>query len=220
MAAARKKMTRKELLKKPDEFITFSNRVYNWVRLHLPKVIIGLSAILLAALLFFGYRTYTQWQENLAHEQYFLSQEEKDPDQKIKKLAALVQDFPRTLAAQNGRIQLGHLYYQKSDFPKAITAYQSALDHGNLPSSLRVMVLESLAYAQEQKGDLPQAARLFSEITRGGQDLLKENAQLSLARVYQKQGKKAEAKSAYQEFLKRFPESPFAQVVKDRINRL
>jgi lipopolysaccharide biosynthesis regulator YciM len=116
-------------------------------------------------------------------------------------------------------VTLGHLYYQKGESAKAIAAYQGALERSGFPADIRIMIRESLAYAYEQKGDLPQAAKVFSEITLSESTLLKEDAFLALARVYQKMGKTGEAKATYEKFLKSYPKSPYAQVVKDRLNR-
>ena len=49
MAAQKKSISRKELLKKPDEFITTSNKIANWVTIHYQKVIwVGAVIILVA----------------------------------------------------------------------------------------------------------------------------------------------------------------------------
>ncbi len=102
---------------------------------------------------------------------------------------------------------IGHLYYQKKDFPRAVYYYQSALNKGKFPPTFKILILGNLAYAYEQKGDLQQAAKTLSEITQGQENLLKEDSLLNLARVYQKMGKKTEAKATYQNFLKSFPQS-------------
>jgi len=215
--AGKKKISRKELLKKPDEFITFTTRSLNWVKENSSIVIWVGSGIILLLILYFGYSTYRNRQEKLGHEKYFSSLEITDSDQKLKKLEEIIKDYPRTKAAYASRVTSGHLYYQKKDFSKAVIAYQSALHKGKFPTAFKNLILGNLAYAYEQKGDFPQAAKTFSEITQGQDDLLKEDSLLNLARVYQKMGKKAEAKTTYQNFLKLFPKSVYANMVKDRL---
>jgi tetratricopeptide (TPR) repeat protein len=218
--ARTKKISRKELLKKPDEFITLSTRTLNWVKDNLQKVIWVGSGIILLSILYFGYSAYQNRQERLAHESYFSSLEGTDSEQKLKKLEQLIRDYPRTNAAYAARVTTGHLYYQKKDFSQAVSAYQSALIKGKFPPAFKNLILENLAYAYEQKGDLQMAAKTFSEIGQGTDNLLKEDALLSLARVYQKMGKKAEAKTAYQDFLKSFPNSIYSPMVKDLSSKL
>jgi tetratricopeptide (TPR) repeat protein len=215
-----RKISRKELLKKPDEFITLSTQTLNWVKGNYTKVILIGSGVVLLAILYFGYSAYQNRQERLAHEKYFSSLEITDADKKLKNLDQIINEYPRTKAAFDSLVTVGHLYYQKKDFPKAISAYQSALNKGNFPPAVKTLILENLAYALEQKGDLPQAAKTFSEIGQGKENLLKEDALLSLARVYQKMGRPQEAKSTYQNFLKSFPRSIYASMVKDRLAKL
>lgn len=215
--AGKKKISRKELLKKPDEFITFSTRSLNWVKENPKKVIWVSSGVILLLILYVGYSAYQNRQEKLGHEEYFSSLGITDPDQKLKKLEQIIKDYPRTKAAYASWVTSGHLYYQKKDFSKAVIAYQSALNKGKFPPAFKKPILGNLAYAYEQKGDFQQAAKTFSEITQGQDDLLKEDSLLNLARIYQKMGKKAEAKTTYQNFLKSFPKSIYANMVKDRL---
>lgn len=218
--ARTKRITKKDLLKKPDEFITLSTRILNWVKDNYQTVIWTGSGVVLLLVLLFGYSAYQNRQERIAHEKYFSSQELTDSGQKIKQLERIVKDYSRTKAANTSWVTLGHLYYQKKDFARAAWAFRSALNQGKFAPSFKVLILENLAYAYEQQGDLKKAAETFSEISQGKENLLKEDALLSLARVYQKMGKSQETKTAYQNFLKSFPKSMYAPMVKDRLSRL
>jgi tetratricopeptide (TPR) repeat protein len=220
MAAQKKSISRKELLKKPDEFITTSNKIANWVTSHYQKVIWAGAIIVVVALAFFGYRAYAAHQEKQGREAYFLAMELTDIKQKIKKLASVTTDYPRTQSAQKAWISLGHLYYQQKDYAQALKAYRSALDRGKLPPEFRSMINESLAYVLEEKGDLKEAADTFGQIVKGSDPLLKENAYLNLARVYIKLGQTKEAKNTYQDLLKAFPNSIYAPLVRDRLAKM
>jgi tetratricopeptide (TPR) repeat protein len=220
MAAQKKSISRKELLKKPDEFITTSNKIANWVTVHSRAVIwVGL-AVVLAAGGFFSYRAYTAHQEKQGREAYFAAMEVPDTTKKIKKLADVATDYPRTQGAQKAWVSLGNLYYHQKDFTRALNAYRSALTRGNLPPEFQSLIQESLAYVLEEKGDLKEAADTFSQILKGSDPLLKENAHLNLARVYIKLGKTKEARNTYQDFLKSFPESIYAPLVRDRLAKM
>jgi predicted negative regulator of RcsB-dependent stress response len=220
MAAQKKSISRKELLKKPDEFITTSNKIAQWVNAHYQKVIWVGAVVVLAAGVFFGYRAYAAHQEKQGREAYFAALELPEITQKIKKLSAVTTDYPRTQGAQKAWISLGHLYYQQKDFTRALAAYRSALSRGKLLPEFQSLVNESLAYVLEEKGDLKEAADTFSQILKGPNPLVKENAHLNLARVFIKLGRTKEAKSAYQDFLKAFPNSTYAPLVRDRLAKL
>lgn len=215
--AGKKKISRKELLKKPDEFITLSTRTLNWAKDNYLMVICIGSGLVLFLSLYFGYSAYRNRQERLGHEKYFSSLEITDQDKKLKQIEEIIRDYPGTNAAQSARVTAGHLYYQKKDYARAVSSYQAALSKGKFPQAIKILILGNLAYAYEQKGDLPQAAKTLSEIAQGQQNLLKEDSLLNLARVYQKMGKKAEAKTTYQNFLKSFPQSVYGNMVKDSL---
>ena len=220
MAAQRKSISRKEMLKKPDEFITTSNKIANWVKVHYQKVIWVGAVVVLVLGAFFGYRAYAAHQEQQGREAYFAALELTDLPQKIKKLSAVPTDYPRTQSAQKAWISLGHLYYQQKDFTQALNAYRSALNQGKLPIEIQSLTTESLAYALEQKGDLKGAADNFAQLLKGPDPLLKEDAHLNLARVYTKLGQTKEAKTTYQDFLKAYPNSIYAPLVRDRLAKI
>jgi tetratricopeptide (TPR) repeat protein len=220
MAAQKKSISRKELLKKPDEFITTSNKIANWVTVHYQQVIWTGAVVVLVAGGFFGYRAYAAHQEKQGREAYFSAIEVTEIKEKIKKLAAITTDYPRTQGAQKAWIALGHLYYQQKDLTQALNAYRSALNRGKLPTEIQALTTESLAYVLEAKGDLKGAAETYGQLLKGSDPLLKENAHLNLARVYTKLGQAKEAKNTYQDFLKAFPNSIYAPLVRDRLAKL
>lgn len=220
MATQKKSISRKELLKKPDEFITVSNKIAHWVTVHYWKVIWVGAVVVLTAGAFFGYRAYAAYQEKQGREAYFAALELPEILQKIKKLSAVTTDYPRTQGAQKAWISLGHLYYQQKDFARALNAYRSALSRGKIPPEFQSLIKESLAYVLEEKGDLKGAADTFNQILKGPDPLLKENAHLNLARVYIKLGQTKEAKATYQAFLKAFPNSMYAPLVRDRLAKM
>jgi len=220
MAAQKKSISRKELLKKTDEFITTSNKIANWVKVHYQKVIWVGAVVVLVAGAFLGYRAYAAHQEKQGREAYFAALELPEITEKIKKLSSVTADYPRTQGAQKAWISLGHLYYQQKDFTRALNAYRSALSQGKLLPEFHSLTTESLAYVLEEKGDLKGAADTFSQLLKGPDPLLKENALLNLGRVYVKLGQTKEAKSTYQDFLKAFPHSIYAPLVRDRLAKM
>ena len=218
--APKKKISRKELLKKPDEFITTSNKIYNWISENLRKVILGLLAVVLATGAVLGFLGYRSYRESQAQQKYYSALEQPDPTNKIKALKEITADFPSTKAAGKAWVSLGHLYFQQKDFVQAVQAYQTALPRGDFSGEIQSLIKEDLGYTLEEKGDLKEAAEYFSGIINGPDPLLKESAHLSLARIYLKMGQTKEAKTTFQNFLKAYPNSNYAPIVRDRLARL
>ena len=64
----KKRVTRKELLKTPDEFITFSGKLIQFLTTHQTKLLIGLASIFSILLIVSGIRLLSNRQENKAFE--------------------------------------------------------------------------------------------------------------------------------------------------------
>ena len=64
--AKQKRVTRKQLLKKPDEFITTTGRIIRWGRQYTRQVAYAAVAFLLFLVVITGYRYYSNNAENRA----------------------------------------------------------------------------------------------------------------------------------------------------------
>jgi predicted negative regulator of RcsB-dependent stress response len=210
----------KELLKKPDEFITLSNKTLNWAKENYKTVIFGVSGIVVVLLAYFGYSAYQSNRETVAHEKYFTTEEQTDKSQKQKELEALIKNYPGTQGGHLSMVSAANSYYQNKDFSKAIESYQQALAKGNFPPEIVTLIKENLGYAFEEKGDYPSAVKTYSEIAQGQETFQKEEAMIGLGRVYQKMGKKEEAKKTYQEFIKAYPNSVYTNLIRNQISKL
>ena len=65
---AEKKVSRKELLKEPDEFLTLSAQTIEYVRENPQRVVAGALIVVLAVAAALGYLWYRKQQELWAHE--------------------------------------------------------------------------------------------------------------------------------------------------------
>ena len=65
-----KKKTRKQLLKEPDEFITFTGKAITFVTGYQKQISYTLCAIVAIALIFFGYRFFAQRAETKAFSRF------------------------------------------------------------------------------------------------------------------------------------------------------
>ena len=72
----------------------------------------------------------------------------------------------------------------------------------------------ALAACYETKGELESAIGSLSRVVDGPNDFFKEQAMLSLARVYRLDNQMDNAKKILEEFLDQFKSSPFLPVAK------
>jgi len=132
---AKKKLSRKELLKNTDEFLTLSGKIALFVNQHMRQVKlvgIGLAVIAVAYIAVWGYMKHTNKMSQTAYNeayntlaQTFQSEKpDKDAIEKSEKLfEAVISDYGMSKAADLALAQVGHAKFETKDFDDAIDYY-------------------------------------------------------------------------------------------------
>jgi tetratricopeptide (TPR) repeat protein len=189
--AKKKKITRKELLKKEDEFISFSNRVSLYVSTHAKQIeYLGLSLVIIIVLvigisLYFRHLNkkaliaYNLAYKNLVSD--FSPDIKKDNIQRsIEELDNIIKKYGWTKMAILAIPQLAYLKFGQGKYDEAIPLYQTYLKRDKSDSIYRSMCLFGLAATYEAKGDHQSAISHLKKIVDGEDNFLKEEAMFSL----------------------------------------
>lgn len=227
---AKKKVSRKELLKSQDEFITFFQRIVEF-SLRYQKQLITTGVVILVLLVgTVGFKFYTDLQAKRALNAYaeVISQirsMEIGSDEDLQNVAAAFEKFrekyPRSPSARQALIQLGSIYFQLKRYEEAKKTYQSLLDTlRHKEENLRPFLLDSLAYVYEAEGNSKDAAAKWEELVRLPGSSLKEQAYLNLGRIYEADHKPNKAREAYQRLIDNFPDSDKLKLAKARLEKL
>lgn len=171
---ARQRITRKELLRQPDQFITRSARVIEWVETNASSILYGVGAVILVGALVGGWFV---WQANRHHRAETLLyeainsnvlQDSTSQDNQVGALQALVRDYDRTPAATQAYWHLGRLYFARADYVAALEAYEQARHRlGDDQSGLmHALISLSIAYAEEAQGACAQALEHFEAVVQ------------------------------------------------------
>jgi tetratricopeptide (TPR) repeat protein len=222
-----KKITRKQLLKEPDEFMTFSGRLMDFMAQNKTSLIIALCSVFAAIMIVTGIRYASNQSEN---EAFVLLQENmgkydtlmKDNDPK-KAYQGVKDDFEKFFqqysgktAAKLARVAFANICYDAGESAKAIELYQSAMaDFGN-ELSLKASISNGLAYAYEANKDDANALKYF-EIASESESPVKGEALFNMARLYAKKGDTAKSTEAYKKIVSEHSDSVYVQVAKERI---
>ncbi|MGD8369843.1 MAG: hypothetical protein PVG78_19550, partial [Desulfobacterales bacterium] len=135
----KKKPTRKELLKEPDEFLTLSRRMIQYAAAHQKTIAIAAATFFGALVVFAGFRYYTMWAEDRAFAlldqasaAYDAAAAESDPaaGQRAASEAftRLFDRYEGKAAAAVGRVVYADICYRAGDPEKAIEMYTQALN--------------------------------------------------------------------------------------------
>lgn len=230
---AAKKITRKELLKEPDEFITTSAHIIQYTRENPKKVLIISVVVILVILAAAGFYTY-QRQAKLASHDLFekalmdyqtLGVSRKAPtDKQLDKLLAefeiIAKGYPSFPAGELALLYTGHVLYKKGDFSAALDRYTKMQTTSIVKEGLGPLILYHMAMTRFALKDYDQAMLIFDQLSKDTNSPYSREANAAMARIYEASGKNKEAVQAYRQYLKMFPEAPDAAFVKSRIAEL
>lgn len=226
---AQKRISRKKLLKEPDEFLSLSTKLLDWAKANPKKLIYGASAFFALVLGVSGYTYYNQARAKAAFNllgQGLAKYEAMGDNNKTAALAAAKPDFKRLVdnfghqpAGVLGRIIFGHISLAGKDPDAAIALYQRALEETGDDPALTNLILNGLAVAYEQKGQTEKAIAYYEKIRAGNSEVLKDSALFSLGRLYEKAGQTEKSLQAYSQLSTDFPKSMYAEIAREKVGQ-
>jgi tetratricopeptide (TPR) repeat protein len=227
---AQKKVSRKELLKEPDEILTVSRRIFAFALTHRVQLLSALGAICAITLVISGVQFFAERREAEAfrllkdgREEYRTVAGESSPAEAY----AAVRDHFESLISAHGnrdggklaRLAFADMAYEAGDHEAAVNLYAQALEDFGDDPALRNLVLSGLAYAHEGQGDSEAAVRHFERIASGTGAALKSDALFQLGRLYAEMGRSEKSRETYERLLEHDPDFLYADLVKERLGR-
>ncbi|GBC63271.1 hypothetical protein DENIS_4265 [Desulfonema ishimotonii] len=225
---ARNKVSRKQLLKEPDQFLSVSRRIFNWLLGHRLQILGGLGVLFAVIIIGSAVRYFGEKSEDSAFaamqkgiEQYQKALEADGPQKAWQTAEKDFQKIFDDYAGQNGgklaRLAYANMAYRSGEFDTAVTLYQKTLEDFGDNSSLKNIILSNLAYASEGKKDYAAALRYFEQITTGPDSLMKGDAFFHLGRLYAQTDDKARSRAAFEKLMADYPDSVYIELVKEAV---
>ncbi len=222
---AKKRVTRKKLLKEPDEFITFSAKMIRFARENRKYlqwgggicVIIILSASIYNYVLFKNEKTALELLA-AAMDGNAVSANRPEPDPVTRQnFEKLVEAYPKTGAGRIAKLLYADILYKAGEYDRAALIYQQALADFYPEPSFKNIILSGLGHAHLEKGDTASAIRYFENITAGSDNLLKDEALFQLGLLYEQAGDSARSLVAFEKIVSDFSDSLYTPMVKEKI---
>ena len=226
---AKKKLSRKELLKNTDEFLTLSGKVALYLTEHMRQVRlvgIGLVVIAVAYISIWGYMKHTnqkgQAAYNVAYDTLVQSLQAEDAGKEgIKKsevlFEAVISDYGMSKAADLALAQVGHAKFTNKQYDDAIVYYEEFSDKASGNEAYKTLNLLALAACHEAKGEMKKASAILDGIVKNSDNPFRENAMLNLERIYRLDNQPEKADEILKTFAAEYGNSPFFPMVKARI---
>lgn len=221
------KLTRKQLLKEPDEFITFSGKLIQWLTVYKKQATLAAGAVLALLVATAGFQAYLHHAENKASgllseslTQYQTAMKDNDP---VKAYQAVEKSFTRILDDYSSRrmgkiagIEFANICFRAGEFDKAISLYKTALEDFSSTPFYKNLILSSLGYAYEGKKDYESAVKYYETLTTSPDASLKDLSLYNLASVYEKMGNKEKSKATFARIVADFPKSIYLEIAKEK----
>jgi tetratricopeptide (TPR) repeat protein len=228
---ATKKKTRKQLLKEPDEFITFTGKAITFVTGYQKQITYILCAIVAIALIFVGYRFFAQRAETKAFT--LLAQTQSKYDSLIKTSSkaeaylqvteafqSIIKKYGNNAGGKLARVIYANISYDAQQYQKAIALYKQSLSDFKDDKFVYNMILSDLGYAYQHVEDGQNAAAYFEKAASSKDSPIREEALFNLSLMYKKSGEVAKSQKLFQEILNNYPDSIYSDMVKEELNTL
>jgi len=226
-----KKKTRKQLLKEPDEFITFTGKAIAFVTGYQKQISYTLCAIVAIALILFGYRLFAQRAETKAFSILGQTQSKYETLKKTSSATeaysqvseafqSIIKKYGGNAGGKLARVIYANISYDARQYEKAIALYKQSLNDFKDDKLVYNLVLSNLGYAYQHVEDEQNAAAYFEKAASATDSPIREEALFNLGLMYEKLGETAKSRQTLQEILNNHPDSIYFDMVAENLNAL
>jgi tetratricopeptide (TPR) repeat protein len=229
---AAKKVSRKKLLKEPDEFISTTAKAVQFFRTRQRQIVWFAVIFLVVALAGTGVFYYFRWQEEKAlvlqdealqiYQEAYRSGQENSGTEKKEEIKKALDKFRQAHAlygwgrtGQVSELYIGHCLFALKEYDQAQAAYSRCLE-----GPFRPIALNGLAYAFEAKGDYGKALENFQKDLNDRGNPFQLESMLGAARCYEALKDKPKALEMYQKALAQYPISTMAEFIRWKVSEL
>lgn len=220
MAASPKRIRRKDL-RAPDQFVTLTGQLFDFVRQYRLQVLTAAVLVVVLGLGLWGWGLYRNQQSQLAAQEYSRALTRYHGGQYKLALAgfAQVQSYGSTPYRALAKLYQAKSYIAMNDGDKARALLQAFLQEEWEKPTLREIAYLTLAYSQERSGRPKEASASFAEAAKIKGPFGAE-ALLGQARSSAQAGDVKGALSASRQYLTDYPGSERTTEVQLEIQRL
>lgn len=223
------KKARVKELQQPDEFITFSTKVAEYVIKNKTQVLSAGSVfvvVILAVSIFFFYSGKMEKKAaailSQGVQKYETAMQTKNPQEAYEEVSPVFKSFLENhsgkKSGQNARLIYANICYNGGDYDKAIALFEQGLQDFKTQPFISSLILNSLGFVYEAKKDLPKAIEYFQKVASGPEAAMKDEAFFHIGEIYNEMGEPAKSEDAFKKIISDHADSLFINVVRDKIS--
>jgi len=223
----------KKKLKKPDEFITLTERTFLFITHHSRSIAVGAGIVLILLLCIFSFEKWEKKNEENAYQTFHLAVEtyemvsspyrDGSPQEYravLEKFDEVITKYPRTSSGKIAMLFKGNIYLRLGEFDDAIKAYEAFLQKTGKEKLYRSFALDGLGYSYGGKKEYEKAVDAYQRLAGLGEGFQSADAYLGLGRCYEKVGKSKESLENYKNFIRVSKKSEMTNIVLRKISDL
>jgi len=225
----KKRVTRKQLLKEPDEFITTTGKLIRNLQTYKTQISYAVGALFVILLAVVGIRYYMSVSENRAFSmlgqtlsRYDARRSDAGAEQAYREIQ---QDFEQILSKYSGnnggkiaRLTFAGIAHGAGDFDRAIELYKRSLKDFEEEPFYEKLIINSVGHALEGKNDLKAAVGLFETLAGDADPFLKDEALFHLGELYRTMGDPEKSAAAFRKIISEHPNSLYINMVSEKVS--
>jgi tetratricopeptide (TPR) repeat protein len=227
---AKKKISRKELLKGPDEFLTLSSRVVEYFNTHTHQLQYAVVALLVIGVVYLSIHFWKGIVNEKGQDAYNAAAKSMltnvmKPDaspEDLKKTGELfsevINDHGMSKVFRVALSQAAYVKFLEKDYDEAINTYKKFLDRaaGNIQDESLARL--GLAACYEAKGDFKSGIDTLNPLSKDQSDCpFNEMALWNLSRLYRLDNNPQKSEETLKQFVEKYKTSPFYAMAKARL---
>ena len=225
--AKKKKVSRKKLLKEPDEFITLSGKMIQFAMQHKTQLTYGVGIVIALVVLIAGYRFFAIRSENKslvlfdqAVSKYEASIRTRDINQAyqsvIKDFQVILDKYGNKEGGKLARVTFANICFDAGEYGEALKLYEDSLKNFEDQPMIYNLILSGLGYANGQLNENQRAVTYFEKIVARDDQILRDEALFNLGLLYEKLGETEKSERAFDQIASDFPDSMYINIIKER----
>lgn len=215
----RRRITKKRIGNKPDEFIStwakviqyfYGNQLFFYITVSI--VMACAVGVIVGSFLYFHRQTESQEILNNGIKIYHdAGSSEEELEKALLAFTTVSKKYPLSRAKKIAVLYQGNVLFDMKKYDEALKAFESA--ERKLKGPLKDIAAKNAGYSYEHLGEYEKASEIFKQLISP----TREDAYLDLIRNLEKAGKKDEVKTYAKEYLTHFPDSSHAPLIKEKI---
>lgn len=226
----KKRKTRKQLLKEPDEFITFSGKLIQFGREYNKQIIftaVGIVIILLAV------SAFKYFDKKASHEAFMLLKKiQTQYDEKSKKegpekaktdlakdFETILKKYPNQHGGKLARVFYANACFNSGEYEKAIELYMKSLEDFNDIPFFKDMIINSLGLSFVKTKELDKAKRYFEMLSTDDDSIFQGEALYNLGLIFASEGNNEKSGEMFEKLVKKNPDSLYIDIVNEKLGQ-